>query len=127
MLEISYQQMDSCINLLRGKIYEAMDNRNLAAECFREALREDVYCYEAFHCLVNHQMLTAQEGVIVYCLVVWCNICGVIVPEMSELYCSKLKERSNWKCQVMCDDLGVISKIFFVFSLYWEWAWHEFE
>ncbi len=54
--------MESSINLLRGKSHEAMDNRGLASECFREALRGDVYCFEAFECLVNHHMLTAQEG-----------------------------------------------------------------
>ncbi|XP_064615248.1 cell division cycle protein 16 homolog [Liolophura sinensis] len=53
--------MENSVNLLRGKIYEAMDNRNLAVECFREALRQDVYCFEAFDLLVNHHMLTAQE------------------------------------------------------------------
>ena len=50
------------MNLLRGKIYEAMENRSLAMECFLEALRQDVYCYEAFDLLVNHHMLSAQEG-----------------------------------------------------------------
>ena len=55
-------QIDSAINLLRGKAHEAMENRGLAAECFREALRADVYCFEAFENLVNHHMLTAQEG-----------------------------------------------------------------
>ena len=54
--------MESSINLLRGKIYEAMENRTLAMECFFEALRQDVYCYEAFELLVNHHMLSAQEG-----------------------------------------------------------------
>ena len=54
--------MESSVNLLRGKIYEAMENRSLAMECFLEALRQDVYCYEAFDLLVNHHMLSAQEG-----------------------------------------------------------------
>ncbi|CAH1788277.1 unnamed protein product [Owenia fusiformis] len=53
--------VDSSISLLRGKIYEAMDNRTLAADCFREALQHNVYCYEAFEMLVNHHMLTAEE------------------------------------------------------------------
>lgn len=53
------------MNVLRGQIYEAMDNRTIAMECFREALRQDVYCYEAFDLLVNHQMLSAQEGMFV--------------------------------------------------------------
>lgn len=55
-------QMESALSLLRGRAYEAMENRELAAECFREALRADVYCFEAFDCLVTHHMLTAQEG-----------------------------------------------------------------
>lgn len=48
--------------LLRGKIYEAMDNRNPAAEDFKTALRLDVYCTEAFELLVKHGMLTAEGG-----------------------------------------------------------------
>ncbi len=55
-------QLQSCINLLRGRVYEAMDNQNLAAECFREALRLDVFCYEAFSSLIGHHLLTAQQG-----------------------------------------------------------------
>ncbi|XP_059163066.1 cell division cycle protein 16 homolog isoform X2 [Physella acuta] len=52
---------ENSICLLRGKIYEAMDNRSLAADCYREALKLDVYCFEAFELLVNHHMLTAKE------------------------------------------------------------------
>ena len=43
-----------------------MDNRNLAVDCFREALRQDVYCFEAFDMLVHHHMLSAQEGSLFY-------------------------------------------------------------
>jgi len=43
-------------------VYEAMDNRGLAADCYKQALRCDVHCYEAFEALVQHQMLSAQEG-----------------------------------------------------------------
>jgi hypothetical protein len=39
-----------------------MDNRGLAADCYKQALRCDVHCYEAFEALVQHQMLSAQEG-----------------------------------------------------------------
>lgn len=39
-----------------------MDNQSLAAESFKEALIEDVYCYDAFESLVHHQMLSADEG-----------------------------------------------------------------
>ncbi|XP_013411443.1 cell division cycle protein 16 homolog [Lingula anatina] len=54
-------KMSSSIHLLRGKIYEALDNRNLAVECLREALREDVYNFEAFDAMIGHHMLMASE------------------------------------------------------------------
>ena len=49
--------------LLKGRILEAMDNRDLAAEAFKEAVRIDVYCHEAFKALIRHQILTASEEV----------------------------------------------------------------
>ena len=55
-------QVESSICLLRGQIYEAMENWVLAAENYREALRRDVHCFEAFELLMKHQMLTAEEG-----------------------------------------------------------------
>lgn len=48
--------------LLKGKVLEAMDNRGLAADCFKEALKHDVYCYEALDSLIKHQMLSVEEG-----------------------------------------------------------------
>ncbi|XP_071196327.1 cell division cycle protein 16 homolog isoform X1 [Salvelinus alpinus] len=54
-------QIDSSICLLRGKIYDAMDNRPLATSSYKEALKLDVYCFEAFDLLTSHHMLTAQE------------------------------------------------------------------
>ena len=39
-----------------------MENWVLASENYRDALRRDVYCYEAFELLMKHQMLTAEEG-----------------------------------------------------------------
>lgn len=61
LFDQSNKEVEHSINLLRGRIYEAMDNRNLAVDCFREALRQDVYCFEAFDMLVHHHMLSAQE------------------------------------------------------------------
>ena len=55
-------QINSSISLLRGKIYDAMDNRPLATSSYKEALKLDVYCFEAFDLLTSHHMLTAQEG-----------------------------------------------------------------
>jgi anaphase-promoting complex subunit 6 len=55
-------QWKSAIALLRGQIYEALDNRMIAINCFKEALKWDVFCYEAFYSLSQHQMLTRTEG-----------------------------------------------------------------
>ncbi|KAL4690932.1 hypothetical protein H8959_013893 [Pygathrix nigripes] len=37
------------------------DNRTLATYSYKEALKLDVYCFEAFDLLTSHHMLTAQE------------------------------------------------------------------
>ena len=47
--------------LLKGRVHEALENRPVAAECYRAALMADVMCHEAFDALVGHQMLTLDE------------------------------------------------------------------
>ncbi|XP_010786903.1 cell division cycle protein 16 homolog [Notothenia coriiceps] len=59
--DMSPASISSSISLLRGKIYDAMDNRPLATSSYKEALKLDVYCFEAFDLLTSHHMLTAQE------------------------------------------------------------------
>lgn len=59
--KILLQNVESSMSLLKGQIFEALENRIQAAECYRQALFEDVHCYEAFDLLVKHQMLTAEE------------------------------------------------------------------
>ncbi|XP_058988222.1 cell division cycle protein 16 homolog [Musca domestica] len=49
------------ISFLKGKIYEAMDNRGLAMDYYVQALHKSVYCYEALEALVQHEMLMAWE------------------------------------------------------------------
>lgn len=51
----------SAIYLLKGKLYECSDNRQMAQACFKEALVHDVFCFEAFTSLTKHHMLTAGE------------------------------------------------------------------
>ncbi|KAK6486951.1 cell division cycle protein 16-like protein [Huso huso] len=58
---MSTSSIKSSICLLRGKIYDAMDNRPLATSSYKEALKLDVYCFEAFDLLTSHHMLSAQE------------------------------------------------------------------
>ncbi|XP_036145756.1 cell division cycle protein 16 homolog [Monomorium pharaonis] len=47
---------------VKGRVYEAMDNRAVATECYKQALQCDVYSYEAFEALVQNQMLSASES-----------------------------------------------------------------
>ena len=53
--------MLSSVYLLKGQVLESLDNRGLACESFREALRLDVFCAEALSALTSHQMMTAAE------------------------------------------------------------------
>ncbi|XP_071443692.1 cell division cycle protein 16 homolog [Hetaerina americana] len=46
---------------LKGCVYEALDNRGLASQCYKQALQCDVHCVEAFEALVQHQMLSSSE------------------------------------------------------------------
>lgn len=54
-------RLEASLQLLKGKAYEAIDNRSLAAECYKKALALDIHCYEAFEALVKHQMLSQEE------------------------------------------------------------------
>ncbi|KAL7632928.1 UNVERIFIED_CONTAM: hypothetical protein RMT77_016755 [Armadillidium vulgare] len=54
--------IECSIHLLKGYIYEAADNRQLAMESFKLAFQIDPLCYEAFHALTQHHMLSPQEG-----------------------------------------------------------------
>lgn len=47
----------------QGRVYESMDNRDLATDCYKQALVADVHCFEAFDALIQHQMLSASEEV----------------------------------------------------------------
>ncbi|KAL0122000.1 hypothetical protein PUN28_007059 [Cardiocondyla obscurior] len=55
------KNVQSSILYVKGRVYEAMDNRALATECYKQALQCDVYSYEAFEALVQNQMLSASE------------------------------------------------------------------
>ncbi|KAJ8253417.1 hypothetical protein GJAV_G00212720 [Gymnothorax javanicus] len=63
---MSPASISSFICLLRGKIYDAMDNQPLATSSYQEAMKLDVFCFEAFDLLTGQHMLTAQEGTCIY-------------------------------------------------------------
>ena len=52
---LSESELMSSVYLLKGTVYQALDNHHFAAECFKQALKEDPYCVEAYqHLVFNH-------------------------------------------------------------------------
>ncbi|KAJ6845057.1 anaphase-promoting complex subunit 6 [Iris pallida] len=51
----------SAICYLRGKAYEALENRAQARLWYKAAIKADPLCYEALECLVDKHMLTCDE------------------------------------------------------------------
>lgn len=57
------KKLEAAVHLLRGLVYDAMDNGPMACDCYKEALRNDVHCYEAFDQLTSHYMLSPIEEI----------------------------------------------------------------
>ena len=53
--------LSSSLCLLRGRAYEALENRPLAQHWYKAALAADSFCYEALDALVGNHMLTVEE------------------------------------------------------------------
>lgn len=51
----------AAICFLRGKAYDALENRVQALQWYKAAIKADPYCYEALECLLNNHMLTSAE------------------------------------------------------------------
>jgi len=51
----------AAMNLLRGKVYDAQQNRVKAAFWYKKSLQRDYRCYEAFEKLIDSHMLSSQE------------------------------------------------------------------
>lgn len=54
--------LESGMSLLRGKAHEALENRQHATHCYREALTQNLFCYEAFDALIGGSMLNSTQG-----------------------------------------------------------------
>ena len=57
---LSESELLSSVYLLKGTVYQALDNHQFAAECFKLALKEDPYCVEAYEHLVFNHYYTGQ-------------------------------------------------------------------
>lgn len=53
--------ISSAVCFLRGKAYEALENRAQAREWYKAAIKADPLCYEALECLIENHMLTCDE------------------------------------------------------------------
>ncbi|XP_050238671.1 anaphase-promoting complex subunit 6 [Mercurialis annua] len=53
--------ISSAICFLRGRAYEALENRSQARLWYKAAIKADPLCYEALECLVENHMLTCEE------------------------------------------------------------------
>ncbi|XP_010537723.1 PREDICTED: anaphase-promoting complex subunit 6 [Tarenaya hassleriana] len=53
--------ISSAICFLRGKAYEALQNRSQARQWYKAAVKADPLCYEALECLIESHMLTSEE------------------------------------------------------------------
>lgn len=53
--------ISSAICFLRGKACEALQNRALARQWYKAAIKADPLCYEALECLIENHMLTSEE------------------------------------------------------------------
>ncbi|CAH8496443.1 unnamed protein product [Schistosoma turkestanicum] len=89
------EQLHSSIALLKGKLYELMENRSLAMQFYKEALLLDITCYEAFEKLVHFQSISSEEE---SALLTELNFTDHLNPLMSKLteflYKDKLSKNS---------------------------------
>lgn len=76
--------MHSALLVLKGQVYEALDNRNLATDCYKEAIASDINCFEALNALLQHRLLTCDEGLL---LLLSYDVCS----ETYRLFSLKLK------------------------------------
>ncbi|ALC46019.1 cdc16 [Drosophila busckii] len=59
--ENNRNELLASIYLIKGKVFEALDNRGMAMDLYVQALHKSVYCFEALEALVQHEMLMAWE------------------------------------------------------------------
>ncbi|EZA53221.1 hypothetical protein DMN91_005011 [Ooceraea biroi] len=105
------RNVQSSILYIKGRVYEAMDNRAVATECYKQALQCDVYSYEAFEALVQNQMLSASEERELLESLPFVEQCTKGEEELLRLlYDSKLKkyqEPNTKESSVTCNVMGI--------------------
>nr|CAD7444979.1 unnamed protein product [Timema bartmani] len=96
--------LESSVLFLKGRVFESLENRGIAADYYKQALRTDVHCYEAFEALVQHQMLSAsEENELLESLPISEQCSGSEKQLLHLLYQSKLK-----KYHAPCEDPSIL-------------------
>ncbi|XP_054003924.1 cell division cycle protein 16 homolog isoform X4 [Hylaeus anthracinus] len=112
MLEDAPKNIQSSILYVKGRVYEAMDNRAVATDCYKQALHCDVYSYQAFEALVQNQMLSASEEKELVESLPFNEQCTEAETELLRLlYESKLKkyqEPNKKQTLATCSVMGVL-------------------
>ncbi|XP_076672851.1 cell division cycle protein 16 [Andrena cerasifolii] len=112
MLEDASKNVQSSILYVKGRVYEALDNRAVATDCYKQALHCDVYSYQAFEALVQHQMLSASEEKELLESLPFGEQCTEAETELLRLlYESKLKkyqEPNRKQTLATCSVMGVL-------------------
>ena len=90
------KKLESAVHLLRGLVYEAMENGGMACDCFKEALRSDVHCYEAFERLTSNYMLSPTVEVNFFKSLPFKDQClPEELPFLKQLYENKLQNNKK--------------------------------
>ncbi|XP_028403874.1 cell division cycle protein 16 homolog [Dendronephthya gigantea] len=102
------KKLEAAVNLLRGLVYDAMDNGPMACDCYKEALRNDVHCYEAFDQLTSHHMLSPNEELEFYKSLPFEEQClPEEIPLMKYLYEMKLQDsEKSVKLPTPCESVS---------------------
>lgn len=89
-------KLESAVHFLRGMVYEAMENGCMACDCFKQALKNDVHCYEAFDRLTSHYMLSpTEEESFLKSLPLKEQCTAEELPLLKQLYENKLQNRKK--------------------------------
>jgi anaphase-promoting complex subunit 6 len=105
-------KIEASISYLRGQIYTSQNNFDRAKECYQEAVRIDVKCYEAFEQLIRNNLLSPQEEWKFLQLLDFQSCCGDNAELVKSLYSIRLGKYTNLAGyveaeQVLKDDYGL--------------------
>lgn len=89
---LEIENVASAVSVLRGLVYEELDNRPQAVIAYKRALMLDVHCFEAFDRLTSHHMLTGAEELALLEALPFDVQCGADAAVIKHMYTSKIKK-----------------------------------